>query len=318
MKVWITGAGGMMGSHLAEMLLAAGHDVYATYCRPTIDPSDLQFNGAEVDITDWCSVYDSIATFRPDAVFHLAAQSYPAVSWARPVETLTTNMVGTAIVFEALRRVRPHAKIIVAGSSPEYGFVDPSEVPINERRELRPLHPYGVSKAATDMLAYQYHKSYGMHTVVARIFNCTGPRKVGDALSDFVRRCTWLEHHPEQSAIRVGNLKTKRTIVDVRDLNRALMLMLDKGEAGADYNVGGSIAYEMGDVLKQVIAACKRDDIVPEVDPALLRPTDEKIIYGDCSKLAAITGWQQEICLTQTIADMFDYWRSKSESALMV
>lgn len=56
MKVWITGAGGMMGSHLAEMLLAAGHDVYATYCRPTIDPSDLQFNGAEVDITDWCSV----------------------------------------------------------------------------------------------------------------------------------------------------------------------------------------------------------------------------------------------------------------------
>ncbi len=163
MKVWITGAGGMMGSHLAEMLLAAGHDVYATYCRPTIDPSDLQFNGAEVDITDWCSVYDSIATFRPDAVFHLAAQSYPAVSWARPVETLTTNMVGTAIVFEALRRVRPHAKIIVAGSSAEYGFVDPSEVPINERRELRPLHPYGVSKAATDMLAYQYHKSYGMH-----------------------------------------------------------------------------------------------------------------------------------------------------------
>lgn len=148
MKVWITGAGGMMGSHLAEMLLAAGHDVYATYCRPTIDPSDLQFNGAEVDITDWCSVYDSIATFRPDAVFHLAAQSYPAVSWARPVETLTTNMVGTAIVFEALRRVRPHAKIIVAGSSAEYGFVDPSEVPINERRELRPLHPYGVSKAA--------------------------------------------------------------------------------------------------------------------------------------------------------------------------
>lgn len=126
MKVWITGAGGMMGSHLAEMLLAAGHDVYATYCRPTIDPSDLQFNGAEVDITDWCSVYDSIATFRPDAVFHLAAQSYPAVSWARPVETLTTNMVGTAIVFEALRRVRPHAKIIVAGSSAEYGFVDPS------------------------------------------------------------------------------------------------------------------------------------------------------------------------------------------------
>ena len=147
MKVWITGAGGMMGSHLAEMLQAAGHDVRATYYKPTIDPLELHnFEAVEVDITDWCSVYDSLAAFRPDVVFHLAAQSYPTASWERPVETLTSNVVGTAIVFEALRRLRPDAKVIVAGSSAEYGFVDPSEVPIKERRELRPLHPYGVSK----------------------------------------------------------------------------------------------------------------------------------------------------------------------------
>jgi GDP-4-dehydro-6-deoxy-D-mannose reductase len=319
MKVWITGAGGMMGSHLAEMLLAAGHDVQPTYYRPTIDPLDLQkLDAVQVDITDWCSVYDSLTAFRPDAVFHLAAQSYPTVSWARPIETLTTNVVGTAVVFEAIRRVRPDTRIVVAGSSAEYGVVDTSEVPITERRELHPVHPYGVSKAATDMLAYQYHKSYGMHAVVARIFNCTGPRKVGDALSDFVRRCTWLERHPEQSAIRVGNLKTKRTIVDVRDLNRALILMMENGEPGADYNLGGSVAYEMGEILKQVIYACTRDDVImPEVDPALLRPSDEKIIYGDCSKLKAATGWQQEISLSQTIADMFDYWRTRSDFALI-
>lgn len=319
MKVWISGAGGMMGSHLAEMLLAAGHEVCATYYKPTIDPTDLRaFEAVEVDIADWCSVYDSLAAFRPDAVFHLAAQSYPTASWERPIETLTTNVVGTAIVFEALRRVRPDARIVVAGSSAEYGNVDPSEVPITERRELRPLHPYGVSKVATDLLAFQYHQSYDTHAVIARIFNCTGPRKVGDAFSDFVRRCTWLERHPEVNTIRVGNLTTQRTIVDVRDLNRALILMMEKGEAGADYNLGGSIAYEMGEVLNQVIAECERDDIVPEVDPALLRPTDEKIIYGDCSKLTAATGWQQEIPLSQTIADMFGYWRSKSDLALTV
>ncbi len=319
MKVWITGAGGMMGSHLAEMLQAAGHDVRATYYKPTIDPLELHnFEAVEVDITDWCSVYDSLAAFRPDVVFHLAAQSYPTASWERPVETLTSNVVGTAIVFEALRRLRPDAKVIVAGSSAEYGFVDPSEVPIKERRELRPLHPYGVSKVATDLLACQYHSSYNTHTVVARIFNCTGSRKVGDALSDFVRRCTWLERHPEQHTIRVGNLTTQRTIVDVRDLNRALILLMDKGEAGADYNLGGSVAYEMGHILDQVISACERDDIVPEVDAALLRPTDEKIIFGDCSKLTALTGWQPEIPLSQTIADMFDYWRSKTDLALVV
>ncbi len=319
MKVWITGAGGMMGSHLAEMLLAAGHDVRATYYKPTIDPLDLQaFEAVEVDITDWCSVYDSLETFRPDAVFHLAAQSYPTISWERPVETMTTNVVGTTIVFEALRRVRPDAKIVVAGSSAEYGAVDPSEVPIKERRELHPLHPYGVSKVATDLLARQYHQAFGLHAIVARIFNCTGPRKTGDAFSDFVRRCTWLERHPELNTIRVGNLTTTRTIIDVRDLNRALILMLDQGEAGEDYNLGGSIAYEMGEILRHVIAACKRDDIVTEVDSTLLRPTDEKIIYGDSSKLTAATGWQQEIDLSQTIADMYDYWRSKPDAALIV
>ena len=319
MKVWITGAGGMMGSHLAEMLISAGDDVQATYYNPTIDPLELrQFDAVEVDITDWCSVYDSLSAFKPDAVFHLAAQSYPRISWQRPVETLTTNVVGTAIVFEALRRVRPDARIVVAGSSAEYGTVDASEVPIKERRELRPLHPYGVSKVATDLLACQYHKSYGTNTIVARIFNCTGPRKVGDALSDFIRRCTWLERHPERGLIRVGNLTTKRTIVDVRDLNRALILLMGQGEPGEDYNLGGSTAYEMGEILAQVISQCERDDITPEIDPALLRPTDEAIIYGDCSKLSAATGWQQEISLPRTISDMFDYWRSRSDAALVV
>lgn len=307
-----------MGSHLAEMLMTAGHDVCATYYKPTIDSSELKrFEAVEVDITDWCSVYDSLADFRPDAVYHLAAQSYPTASWQRPVETLTTNVIGTTIVFEALRRVRAEARILVAGSSAEYGYVDPAEVPITERRELRPLHPYGVSKVATDLLASQYHEAYGTHTLVARIFNCTGPRKVGDALSDFVRRCVWLEHHPEKNCLRVGNLNTKRTIVDVRDLNRALILMMEKGVAGEDYNLGGSTAYELGHFLNLVITECARDDILPEIDPGLLRLTDEKIIYGDCRKLQAATGWQPEIPLSRTIADMFTYWRRKPVDALL-
>lgn len=319
MKVWITGAGGMMGSHLAEMLVAEGHDVRATYYKPTVDVLDLKnFDAIEVDITDWCSVYDSLTAFQPDAVFHLAAQSYPTISWQRPIETLSVNVVGTCIVFEALRRVRPDAKIIVAGSSAEYGSVDPSEVPINERRELQPLHPYGVSKVATDLLAYQYHNSYGTHAIIARIFNCTGSRKTGDAVSDFVRRCTWLERHPEENHIRVGNLETKRTVVDVRDLNRALILLLERGVAGENYNVGGSVAYEMSEILNQVIFCSDRDDILPRVDPNLLRPTDEKIIFGDCGKLAGATGWQQEIPLSATITDMFRYWRSKPDAALIV
>ncbi len=317
MRVWISGCGGMMGSHLCEALLKDGHDVLATYYKPTIDASDLRtLPLEEVDIRDWCSVFDSLSRFRPDAVFHLAAQSYPTVSWQRPIETLETNVIGTATIFEAVRRLGSKVRVIVAGSSAEYGIVDPNRVPIGEDEPLLPMHPYGVSKVATDLLAYQYWCAYQVDAVRVRIFNCTGPRKVGDALSDFVRRTVWLERNPEANGIRVGNLGTKRTIVDVRDLNRGMMLLLREGKSGDVYNLGGSTAYTMKDLLSRVLQRSSRNDIEPRVDPALLRPTDEPIIWGDCTKIKIATGWQQAISLDQTIDDMLTYWRQKPDAAL--
>ena len=272
----------------------------------------------EVDIRDWCSVYDSLMRFRPDAVFHLAAQSYPSVSWQRPIETLETNVIGTANVLEAVRRLGMNVRVVVAGSSAEYGAVDPRQTPISENASLLPLHPYGVSKVATDLLAYQYWAGFGLDAVRVRIFNCTGPRKVGDALSDFVRRTVWLERHPEKNVIRVGNLETRRTIVDVRDLNRGLILLLERGKSGEVYNLGGTTAYPMRAVLSRVLQRATRSDIVPEIDPQLLRPTDEPIIWADCTKLMLATGWEPAISLDQTIDDMLSYWRQKPEGALSV
>jgi GDP-4-dehydro-6-deoxy-D-mannose reductase len=309
----------MMGSLLSSALIVAGHDVLASYYKPTIDPADLtDIPLEEVDIRDWCSVYDSLVRFRPDAVFHLAAQSYPAVSWQRPIETLETNVIGTANVLEAVRRLGTNVRVVVAGSSAEYGTIDAERVPIPETAPLLPLHPYGVSKVATDLLAYQYWAGFGLDAVRVRIFNCTGPRKVGDALSDFVRRTVWLERHPQVKVMRVGNLGTQRTIVDVRDLNRGLILLLERGKSGEVYNLGGSTAYSMSAVLSRVLQCARRNDIVPEVDPKLLRPTDEPIIWADCSKLRAMTGWEPQISLDQTIDDMLCYWRQKSDRALIV
>jgi len=319
MRVWISGCGGMMGSHLCEALLEGGHDVHATYYKPTVDAADLKsFPLEEVDIRDWCSVFDSLTRFRPDTVYHLAAQSYPTVSWQRPVETLESNVIGTANIFEAVRRVNAKARVIVAGSSAEYGIIDPSLVPISEDTPLLPMHPYGVSKVATDLLAYQYWCAYKIDAVRVRIFNCTGPRKVGDALSDFVRRTVWLERHPAANGIRVGNLDTKRTIVDVRDLNRGLILLLERGASGEAYNLGGSTAYAMKDLLSRVLQRSTRKNIEAQVDPMLLRPTDEPIIWGDCTKIKIATGWQQGIPLDQTIDDMLAYWRQKPDGALVV
>jgi len=319
MRIWISGCGGMMGSHLSEVLAAAGHDVLPTYYKPTVDPGDLaSLPIQEVDIRDWCSVYDSLMRFRPDAVFHLAAQSYPTTSWERPIETLETNIIGTANVMEAVRRLGSDVRVVVAGSSAEYGLVDRDKVPISEAQPLLPLHPYGVSKVATDLLAYQYWANFRLDSVRVRIFNCTGPRKVGQPSPDFVRRTVWLERHPEVKVIRVGNLETRRTIVDVRDLNRGMMLLLDRGESGEVYNLGGSSAYRMNEVLMRVLNRSTRSDVVSEVDPRLLRPTDEPIIWADCTKLKRATGWEPAICLDQTIEDMVDYWREKPDRALLV
>jgi GDP-4-dehydro-6-deoxy-D-mannose reductase len=319
MRIWISGCGGMMGSHLAEMFVAAGHEVRATYYKPTVDWADLRkLPLHEIDIRDWCSVFDSLTAFRPDAIFHLAAQSYPTISWERPCETLETNVIGTANIFEAARRLESRVRIVVACSSAEYGTVDPGRVPITEDFPMLPLHPYGVSKVATDLLAYQYHASYGTDAIRVRIFNCTGPRKCGDVLSDFIRRVVWLERHPEKDEVRVGNLNARRTIVDVRDLNRGLMLLLEGGESGEVYNLGGTTAYTVKDLLSWVLEASSRSGIQPKVDHKLLRPTDEQIIWGDSSKLRAATGWEPVIPIRRTIDDMLEYWRGKPDDLLVV
>jgi GDP-4-dehydro-6-deoxy-D-mannose reductase len=300
----------MMGSHLLETVLADGDEALGTYYKPTIDLDHLEgLPLQEVDVTDWCSVFDSLSAFRPDLIFHLAAQSYPVVSLQRPIETITTNVVGTITVFEALRRLKLDARVIVACSSAEYGVTVAADKPLTEDTPLLPLHPYGVSKVAQDLLAYQYHQSFGLDTVRARIFNCTGTRKVGDALSDFVRRVVWLERHPEETAMRVGNLKTRRAIVDVRDLNAALLALARQGKSGEAYNVSGDTAYLMGSVVERVLAQSVRRDLEVVADPALFRPTDEPVIWGDTSRLKAATGWRQRIPLDDTIADMLAFWR---------
>ena len=318
MRIWISGCGGMMGSHLCEMLQGQGHEVVATYYKPTVDLIELAgLPLQEVDIRDWCSVYDSLNAFLPDAVFHLAAQSYPTVSWQRPVETLETNIIGTTNIFEAIRRIAPKAQVVVAGSSAEYGAVHPDKIPVTEECPLLPMHPYGVSKVATELLARQYHANYGISAIPVRIFNCTGTRKVGDAPSDFVRRTVWLERHPNENGIRVGNMETRRTIVDVRDLNRGLLLLLEQGVAGEVYNLGGSTAFTMKEILDRVLACSTRRGIVPRTDPKLIRPTDEPVIWGDTTKLSRATGWQPRISLDGTIENMLEYWRGKSDAALV-
>jgi len=251
----------------------------------------------------------AIRRAQPDVIYLLAAQSYPALSWQVPAETLDTNVVGTANVYEAIRASGLDPVVVVACSSAQYGEVAEQDIPVRESHPMRPLHPYGVSKVATELLALQYHANAGIRSVCARIFNTTGPRKTGDVCADITQRVARIEAGLLPPVLKVGNQDTWRAITDVRDLARALELLADKGEAGGVYNISGATTYQIREIVETAQTAAQLPLSI-ETDPDLLRPSDEKVIFGDSSKLVDATGWRQEIPLAQTLQDMLAYWRA--------
>lgn len=316
MKVLVTGAGGMVGSHMVEVLYAQGHDVLGTYYKPTTDITELDpaIKMTECDVRYFQGVQRIISEFKPDRIFHLAAQSYPTVSWTRPQETMDTNINGTVNVFEAVKSVRMSdpaydPMVVVACSSAEYGQTlnELDDPYVKETAELKPLHPYGVSKVGQDLLSFQYFMNDHIRCIRVRIFNSTGTRKVNDVTSDFTRRAILAERSGGYE-LRVGNLETKRAIMDQRDLVRGLLLLAEKGKAGDVYNLSSEHCYVMKDIVAMIEKQLGHTFKI-NVDPALLRPTDEKIIIGNIDKLKRDTGWSQLIPMEQTVADMLAYWR---------
>lgn len=308
----------MVGSHMIDVFHAeGGHHIIGTYYKPTTDMEDIKGKAqlVECDVRYFQRVLDVIGDIKPDKIFHLAAQSYPTVSWHRPQETMDINVNGTINVFEAIKYVRKKDKnydpiVVVACSSAEYGAsLTPENTPIKEDAQLLPLHPYGVSKVGQDLLSFQYYQNDKIKTIRARIFNTTGPRKTNDVVADFTMRAHQIETG-KLNKLKVGNLNTKRAITDVRDLVSALILLSDKGKWGEAYNISGDKVYEIKEIIP-IIEEVIGMKIEFEIDPSLLRPTDEPIIFGDSSKLKNDTGWKQTVELKTTIKDMIEYLRMK-------
>lgn len=319
MNVLVTGAGGMVGSHMVELLYDRGDDVIGVWHKnkKNVEQIILPIRFVQCDLRYDQGIDQLIMDNLPEEIYHLAAQSYPTVSWVSPAETITVNVCGTIAVFEAIKKARKYVKsdydpmVVVACSSAEYGEtlnqLEGSEVYVKETAALQPLHPYGVSKVGQDLLAFQYFMNDHIRCIRARIFNSTGTRKVNDVTSDFTHRAVEAERTGVYE-LRVGNLETKRAIMDQRDLVSALMLLAEKGKAGDVYNISSEHIYQMKDIVTMIENQIGHE-LKINVDPDLLRPTDEKIIVGDVTKLKRDTGWKQEIPMKKTIADMLDYWR---------
>ena len=311
----------MVGSHMVELLHSQDKNVIGTYYKPTTDITELpsEIKIIECDVRYPENIERIIFEYMPEQIYHLAAQSYPTVSWNKPYETIETNINGTIAVYEAIKKARRFIDkkydpmVVVACSSAEYGEtlneLEGDEVYVKETAELKPLHPYGVSKVGQDLISFQYFMNDHIRCIRARIFNSTGTRKVNDVTSDFTYRAVQAEKTGIYE-LRVGNLETRRAIMDQRDLVNALMLLAEKGTSGEVYNISSEHIYKMRDIV-DIIEAQTGHKFKTVVDPKLLRPTDEKIIVGDVTKLKRDTGWKQQITMEQTVRDMLEYWRNK-------
>ena len=320
MKVLVTGAGGMVGSHMVELLYNRGDEVIGIWHKnkKNVEQITLPIKFVQCDLRYAQGIDEIIMDFLPDQIFHLAAQSYPTVSWVSPSETIDVNINSTINIYEAIKKARKYINpdydpmVMVACSSAEYGetlnqLEGVGEVYVKETAQLQPLHPYGVSKVGQDLISFQYFMNDHIRCIRVRIFNSTGTRKVNDVTSDFTKRAVEAEKTGVWE-LRVGNLETKRAIMDQRDLVKGLMLLADKGTAGDVYNLSSENIYQMSDIVTMIEEQIGHK-LEIKVDPTLIRPTDEKIIVGDVTKLKRDTGWKQDIPMKQTIADMLDYWR---------
>ena len=314
MRALITGATGFIGSYLFSLLHEEGYEVYGTHFGSDLSeefgimPADKLL---KCDIRDGKTVDSIVEMVSPDRIYHLASQSLPTVSWRDPVTTVMTNIVGTINVFESVIKHKLDARILVACSSAEYGSSIQSDIPVKEEHPLKPLHPYGVSKVAQDMLAFQYFANFGVSTVRIRIFNTTGPGKTNDVCSDFARGIIEAEGDNSLPIIKVGNLNTKRDITDVRDTVKGLHLAMEKGVMGEVYNLSRGEAYQISHILT-ILLSLSRKHIDVESDQGLLRPTDEPVIVGNSDNLHMQTGWQPTIPIEKTLEDTLNYWRERT------
>jgi GDP-mannose 4,6-dehydratase len=317
MKVLITGITGFVGSHLAEYLLARreGHEVYGL-CRWRSPRENIaaiydKIRMVEADLNDMSGLVRHLTSIRPDVIFHLAAQSYVLTSFNTPLHTLSTNIIGTANLLEAVRIVGIDPVIHVCSSSEVYGQVSEADLPIKESCPFKPASPYAVSKVGEDMIAYQYWVSYGMKTIRTRMFTHTGPHR-GDvfAMSFFGKQIAAAELGLGEPVVRVGNLKSVRTFCDVRDAVRAYWLLVNKCPPGEVYNIGGDRTMTIGDCL-DILLSFAKVACSTETDPQLLRPSDVTQQVPCTEKFRNETGWRPEIPLEKTLSDILEYWRDE-------
>ena len=301
----VTGATGFAGGHLVERLASRGGRVAAwAHRRGSQSATDGRVTWRAVDLLDRAAVLEALEATRPSIIYHCAGFAHVHDAWQLPLNALRVNALGTHHLLEAVREAGLSCRVLVTGSAMVYR---PAAEPLTEAHPIGPEGPYAVSKLAQEMTA----AASPLPVLLVRPFNHAGPRQSpAYATSGFAQQIADIEAGRRDAVLRVGNLDARRDITDVRDTVRAYEALAERGSTHTPYNVCTGQARSMRELL-DILLSLSRVRVRVEVDPARLRPSDNPLIAGNHDRLTRDTGWQPEIPIEQTLADLLDHWRAR-------
>ncbi len=323
---FITGITGMVGSHLVDFILEkTDWNIYGLL-RWSSKLDNIEHHLEAInkkkrlhlvygDLTDHVSIRNALNISCPNYVFHLAAETFPKMSFDAPLKFYDTNIKGTQILLEEIKNLNKINPIIhICSSSEVFGKVDKKYLPIDEKCTFHPASPYAISKVGTDLVGRYFYEAYGLKTLITRMFTHTGPRR-GDyfAESSFAKQIAMIENKIIPPKIKVGNLNSLRTVADVRDAVNAYYLLVTKNPiSGEAYNIGGNYSCKVGDILKYLISISNFNKTIKVIeDPSRLRKIDADLQVPNVKKFFNHTGWKPKYKFEKTMTDLLNYWRDQ-------
>lgn len=313
MRILITGTTGFVGGHLVEALLPRGDTLFGL-CRRAAWPATLAHLAGQAellpgDIADTARVEAVLQHTQPDWLIHLAGYANPGRSYLEADRCWHDNLTATRSLYDAVARTALRPRILYVSTGLIYGEPDDPDGACDERTTLKPATPYAASKAAADLLSYQYTRNPGLDIIRVRLFNQIGPRQSADyAVANFARQIAAAEAGKQPPVIETGDLSSRRDITDVRDMVAAFPLLLERGVKGEAYNAGRGQTYRMQELLDRLLALARvKLEVRQKIEPG--RKADTAVTRADTRKLRLTTGWAPRLSLDQTLTDILDDWR---------
>ncbi|MES2430045.1 MAG: GDP-mannose 4,6-dehydratase [Bacteroidota bacterium] len=313
-KILITGFSGFVSQYLLKYLssLDSSYEVYGIIRNKQVSPEykNLKVKLFEADLQNEPLLKQIIESVNPDTIIHLASDSSVAYSWQKPIESFQNNTNIFLNLVEAVRLLKLKCRILSIGSSEEYGIVLPEALPLTELSPLNPVSPYAVARVSQEMLSTVYANGYGLDIVLTRSFNHIGAgQKETFVISSFAKQIIELKLGLRQS-IEVGNVDIVRDFLDVMDVVKAYIYLIEKGKKGEVYNICSGKGYSLKELI-EIMMHIAGINSGYTINKDLIRPSDNPIIIGSNAKIKKECNWKPEITIEESLSKMLDYWAEK-------